>query len=77
MNDHTWTIDSIRPWVLQCIESFGPERVMFASNWPVCVLFGSYLRLIDAYRLILAREGFSREDQEQMLYRNAERIYRI
>jgi predicted TIM-barrel fold metal-dependent hydrolase len=77
MIDHDWTIESIRPWVLHCIEAFGPDRAMFASNWPVCVLFGSYLRLIDAYRLILAREGFSLEDQEKMLYRNAERLYRI
>ena len=60
-----------------CIHSFGPYRTMFATNWPVCVLYGSYLRQVDAYRLILEREGFSREDQEKMLYRNAERLYRI
>jgi predicted TIM-barrel fold metal-dependent hydrolase len=77
MIDHGWTIDSIRPWVMHCIESFGPDRTMFATNWPVCLLYGSYLRQVDAYRLILAREGFSHEDQAKMLYQNAERLYRI
>lgn len=77
MVDHSWTIESIRPWVLHCIEAFGVDRAMFGTNWPVDMLFSTYLRQIDAYRMILANEGFSRTDQEQLLYRNAERLYRI
>jgi predicted TIM-barrel fold metal-dependent hydrolase len=77
MVDHEWTIDSIRPWVLHCIEAFGVDRSMFGTNWPVDQPYSPYLRQVDAYRLIIAREGFSREDQEKMLYRNAERFYRI
>jgi predicted TIM-barrel fold metal-dependent hydrolase len=77
MVDHDWTIDSLRPWVLHCIEAFGVDRSMFATNWPVDQPFSPYLRQVDAYRLIIAREGFSREDQEKMLYRNAETFYRI
>ena len=77
MVDHDWTIESIRPWVLHCIESFGVERSMFGTNWPVDIIYSSYLRQVDAYRTILAREGFSRAEQEQLLFRNAERLYRI
>ena len=77
MVDHDWTIESIRPWVLHCIEAFGPERSMFATNWPVDVLYATYLEQVDAYRRIAAEAGFSREDQEKLLYRNAERFYRI
>ena len=77
MADHDWTIASIRPLVLHCIEAFGVERSMFGTNWPVDQPYSSYLRQVDAYRLILAREGFSRADQERMLYLNAERYYRI
>ena len=69
--------ESIRPWVVQCVEAFGPDRVMFGTNWPVDILFSTYLRQIDAYRVILATEGLSRADQEKLLYRNAERFYRI
>jgi len=77
MVDHDWTVESIRPWVVHCIEAFGPDRVMFGTNWPVDILFSTYLRQIDAYRVILATEGISRADQEKLLYRNAERFYRV
>jgi predicted TIM-barrel fold metal-dependent hydrolase len=77
MADNRWTIDSIRPWVLHMIEAFGPDRSMFGTNWPVDILYATYLEQTDAYRTIIAEAGFSREDQEKMLYRNAERLYRI
>lgn len=77
MVDNRWTIDSIRAWVLHCIEAFGPDRIMIGTNWPVDILFATYLEQTDAYRTIIAEAGFSREDQEKMLYRNAERFYRI
>ncbi len=77
MGDHDWTIESIRPWVLHAIEAFGPERAMFATNWPVDVLFAPYMEQVDAYRVIIAEAGFSREDQERMLHGNAEHFYRI
>ncbi len=76
MADNHWTIDSIRPWVLHCIEAFGPDRIMIGTNWPVDILYATYLEQTDAYRTILA-EGFSRDEQEKMLYRNAERFYGI
>ena len=77
MSDHTWTVESIRPWVLHTIEAFGPERAMFATNWPVDVLFAPYMEQVDAYRTIIAAAGFSRDEQAAMLHRNAERYYRI
>ena len=57
MVDHDWTIESIRPWVLHCIEAFGPDRSMFGTNWPVDVPYSSYIRQVDAYRLIIAARG--------------------
>jgi predicted TIM-barrel fold metal-dependent hydrolase len=77
MVDNKWTIDSIRPWVMHCIEAFGVDRSMFGTNWPVDILFATYLAQTDAYRTIIAEAGFSRADQEKMLYRNAEKFYRI
>ncbi len=77
MADNRWTIDSIRPWVLHMIEAFGPDRIMFGTNWPVDILYATYLEQTDAYRRIIAEAGFSRAEQEGMLYRNAERLYRI
>ncbi len=77
MFDHAWTIESIRPTVLHCIEAFGTARSMFGTNWPVDALYGSYYQTVDAYRVILAEAGFSREEQHALLHGNAERIYRI
>ena len=75
MVDTKWTVDSIRPFVLQPIEWFGPERCMFASNFPVDRLMASYDRLWDAYRDISA--GFSSSERELFFAKTAQRIYRI
>lgn len=77
MADNRWTMDSIRPWVLHCIEAFGVDRIMVGTNWPVDILFATYLEQVDAYRTIIAAAGFSRDDQEKMFFRNAEKFYRI
>jgi predicted TIM-barrel fold metal-dependent hydrolase len=77
MIDHHWTVESIRSWVLGCIEAFGVERIMFGTNWPVDVVYSSYLRQVDAWRWVIAQAGFSRAEQEQMLHGNARRLYAI
>jgi predicted TIM-barrel fold metal-dependent hydrolase len=50
---------------------------MFGTNWPVDVLFAPYIEQVDAYRTIIADAGFNPDEQAAMLYRNAERFYRI
>ena len=75
MCDWRWTIDSIKPWVLYCIEAFGPERCIFATNWPVDRLFSTYDVLIDAYTEIIA--DFSNDEKRAMFSGNAERLYRF
>ena len=42
MCDNDWTVESIRPWVMTCIEIFGVERSFFGTNWPVDRLYSSY-----------------------------------
>jgi predicted TIM-barrel fold metal-dependent hydrolase len=73
--DPAWTVASIRPWVLGCIDAFGPDRCMFASNWPVDKLFGTYPRLLAAYDDITA--GFSTAERDALFGETAERVYRI
>ena len=38
----TWTVDRLRPYADVLIEAFGAERIMFGSDWPVCLLAASY-----------------------------------
>jgi L-fuconolactonase len=37
-----WTVDDLRPYVQAALECFGPDRLMFGSDWPVCELAASY-----------------------------------
>jgi predicted TIM-barrel fold metal-dependent hydrolase len=75
MGDHDWTVESFRPWVLTCIETFGVERSFFGTNWPVDRLYSSYGDVLDAYAQIIS--GFSRDEQVALFSGNAERIFRI
>jgi len=37
-----WTVANVRPYVDFALEQFGAHRIMFGSDWPVCILGGSY-----------------------------------
>lgn len=55
--DPEWTVESIRPWIRHCVEVFGPDRAMFGTNWPIDRLYGTYVRLVEAYREAVADLG--------------------
>ena len=75
MCDPTWTVDSIRPWVLACIDAFGVERSFFGTNWPVDSLYSSYGDVLDAYDEIIA--DFREEERIALFSANAERFFRL
>jgi len=48
--DHqTWQAEQFRPYLDTVFEAFGPSRLMYGSDWPVCLFAGSYAQ---AYRLV-------------------------
>jgi predicted TIM-barrel fold metal-dependent hydrolase len=53
---HTWNVEDFRPIVETVIEQFGPERVMFGSNFPVDKLYSDYAKLAAAYRRLVPEE---------------------
>ena len=75
MGDNHWTVDSIRPYVLACIETFGTERSLFATNWPVDSLWSGYDAIPSAYDEIT--RAFSDSEREALFSANAERLYRV
>jgi predicted TIM-barrel fold metal-dependent hydrolase len=75
MCDHSWTVDSLRPWVLACIEDFGVERSFFGTNWPVDRLYSSYGDVLDAYAQIVAE--LSPDEQHALFTGNAKRVFRL
>jgi L-fuconolactonase len=50
-----WTPADLRPFVQAALELFGPDRLMFGSDWPVCELAATYTRVKDALTDILGR----------------------
>ena len=75
MFDHQWSVESFRPYVLETIDTFGCERAMFASNFPVDRLFATYEGLWNAYASIV--KDLSDTEKDALVKSNAERIYRI
>ena len=75
MFDHHWTVDSLRPYVLEAISAFGTRRSMFASNFPVDRLFGSYGALWRAFDRIVA--DASAAEREDLFRATARRVYRL
>jgi predicted TIM-barrel fold metal-dependent hydrolase len=75
MCDHRWTLESLRPWVSECIEAWGTSRAFFGTNWPVDRLYSSYGDLVAAYRELVA--DYSHEEQRALLAGNANRVFRL
>lgn len=74
MNRAHWTVAGLRPWVEHCLDSFGPERCVLGSNWPVDRLWASYPDYVDAVNVILAGYGDAATD---VRVSNARRLYRL
>jgi predicted TIM-barrel fold metal-dependent hydrolase len=75
MFDHRWTVASLREPILRVLDAFGPDRCLFASNFPVSGLYAPYGRLLGAYLEILS--VCSADEQRQILHDNAARVYRL
>jgi len=75
MIDHEWSVESIRPYVLETIDAFGVERCMFASNFPVDRLHATYRAVWQAFAQVIA--GASEAEHAALFRDNAMRIYRL
>jgi L-fucono-1,5-lactonase len=72
----SWNPEHLRPYVDHVLECFGPDRLMYGSDWPVCLLAGSYDRVIDALKTVL--DPPLDEAATQAVYGgNAARFYKL
>src|SRR5205085_1131073 len=60
----TWKPGDFRPYLEVVLESFGPDRLMFGSDWPVCLLSGSYSQVKEL--VADATAHFSAEQQQKI-----------
>jgi L-fuconolactonase len=70
-----WTVRDLAPYVSRVLDWFGPERCVFGSDWPVCLVAASYRRVIDACRQALG--DVSLGDLDRIFGGNAAELYRL
>jgi predicted TIM-barrel fold metal-dependent hydrolase len=68
-----WTLDDIRPYAEHAIASFGWDRVVWGSDWPVCTLSASLSTWVAATQALL--QGCSRDERGKLLEGNARRVW--
>jgi L-fuconolactonase len=73
--DHSWRNEDLKPYVEIALECFGPERMMFGSDWPVCLLAASYDEVFDSTQSLLA--DLNHEERERIFAKNAIDFYRL
>jgi L-fuconolactonase len=70
-----WTPSQIEPYLDAAFESFGPERLMIGSDWPVCTVAGSYLQVMTLVIDYLSKYPASARDA--VLGGNAEKFWKL
>lgn len=68
-----WTVEDLRPYADHLLATFGPDRLIWGSDWPVATLAGSYERWLDATDVLLA--GLSESARAEIYGGNALRAY--
>jgi predicted TIM-barrel fold metal-dependent hydrolase len=70
-----WTVDTLRPYVEHTIGSFGWDRVVWGSDWPVCTLGGGLTTWIAATHALMS--GCSTGERDRLYHGNAKRIWKL
>lgn len=70
-----WQIDDLRPYVDHLLDSFGPARLIWGSDWPVCTLASSYERWLETTDALLA--DLTTPERDAVLGGNAARAYNL
>jgi len=70
-----WTPEQLAPYFDVVLEAFGPQRLMFGSDWPVCLVATEYHNWLDIVSQVA--DGFSEEEKALFYYKNAEKLYKL
>jgi predicted TIM-barrel fold metal-dependent hydrolase len=70
-----WTADDLAPIVNHVLDQFGPDRVVFGGDWPVCTLAATYRQWVESLRAIVSERP--RAEQKKLFHDNAMRVYRL
>ena len=67
--------DLLAPTVNHCLDAFGPDRVAFGGDWPVCTLVATYAEWVHALGAIISCRPA--DEQARLLHDNAARLYAL
>jgi L-fuconolactonase len=70
-----WTYEDILPYMEIALELFGPQKLMYGSDWPVCLVAGEYERVWEAINRFA--EALSAGEKERILGGTAQKFYGI
>ncbi|MFF3500935.1 amidohydrolase family protein [Streptomyces sp. NPDC003247] len=70
-----WTPEELRPYADAALEAFGPHRLMFGSDWPVCTLAASYGEVLAAARTVTG--GLGAAERTEVFEATAARLYHL
>lgn len=70
-----WSNENFKPYLNHILKSFTPDRMMFGSDWPVCLLAASYSQTIELVEDFV--KDFSKSEQESFWAGTAKRSYRL
>ena len=68
-----WTVELLKPYVDHLLEHFGPGRLIWGSDWPVCILASTYDQWHEATNELL--KGLNETETADVLGHNAIRVY--
>ena len=70
-----WRPVDLEPYVEVALEAFGPDRLLFGSDWPVCLMAATYDQVVDVVRSSIDRLGVT--ERAAVLGGTATRVYRL
>lgn len=70
-----WKAADLAPNMQFSMETFGPDRRMFAGDWPVCTLRASYRQWVTALKEIVRDMHMPQADQKKLFHENAVKFY--
>ena len=73
--DYPLTADDLAPIINHCLDQFGPDRVVFAGDWPVVLLNMPLAKWIQTLKDVVAKRPL--EEQRKLFHDNAEKFYHI
>lgn len=71
----TWTADQIHPYMDVILQAFGSERILFGSDWPVCLVAGNYTQVKKLTTEFIAK--LSQNEQNAIMGNNAVKFYNL